>query len=388
MTPTRRVRARSWLAVATMAAASALAFVLPLSAVAALAAGAVAAMRRGRRAFLAYSVATVAIYSALFGLVLQAPPLVDLGPLSWGAGGALRGLAGGLRLVAVLAANLAVLSRLPIERLLDGLGLPRRALAFLGAVLLSAHDLGRDSARLVAARRLEGRWPTSRLRKAAAAAGIVAPLAVLALRRARVRAEALRLAGHATGRSFAPLVAVTSLAVAGRLALLAVPNVSLVYVVVFCGGLLFGARVGVLAGLLSMALTDLAISGLAPQAFANAPAMALLGLLGGALRGVDFAGSRAADRWAGRMLAATAGLLATFLFSISADALTWLLVPDFRHDVGALRVLVASGLVFNVVPAVANAVLFAAAVGPVSTAAHQAGALAPPSQPSPRDASA
>ena len=378
-------RARSWLALGAMAAASALAFLLPLSAVVLLVAVSVAALRTGRRAFLGYSLVTLAIYSALFGLVLHAPPVWNLGPLSWGAGGALRGLSGGLRLVAVLAGNLAILSRVPLERLLDGLGLPRKVLAFLGAVLLSAHDLGRDSARLVAARRLEGRWPASRLRKAAAAARIVAPLAVLALRRARVRAEALRLAGHSTSPSFAPLVAVTSLAVAGRLALLAVPNVSLVYVVVFCGGLLFGARVGVLAGLLSMVLTDLAISGLAPQAFANAPAMALLGLLGGALRGVDFSGTRPGDRWAGRMLAATCGLLATLLFSVAADALTWLVVPDFRHDPDALRVLVAAGLAFNAIPAVANAVLFAAAVGPVSAAARQAGALA---STAPRTASA
>jgi uncharacterized membrane protein len=198
---------------------------------------------------------------------------------------------------------------------------------------------------------------------------------VLAVRHARVRADALRLAGHATGPRFAPLVAVTALAVAARMVLAAGANVSLAYVVVFTGGLLFGAGVGAAAGALAMAFTDLLLSGLAPTAFANAPAMALVGLLGGVLRRVDFTGGSRADRWAGRLLAAACGVASTILFSLTSDALTWAMVPEFRGDLGALRALVLAGLAFNVLPAAANGVLFAAVAGPTEAAARHAGLL-------------
>jgi hypothetical protein len=210
------------------------------------------------------------------------------------------------------------------------------------------------------------------------AAGLLPPLAVLALRRARTRAEALRLAGQATGPRFAPLVAVTAMAVAARLAsTAAVPNVSLVYAVVFVAGLVFGIRVGAAAGLLGMAITNLLLTGLYLVPFANAPAMALVGVLGGSLRRVDFEGRTRADRWAGRLIAASCGIAATALFSVASDVATWAVVPEFRDTPGSLRALVLFGLAFNVLAAAVNAVLFAAAVGPVSAAARHAGVLDP-----------
>lgn len=378
-------RIAAWPALAAMVGATVVAFLAPLPLAFALAVASVLGMRSRRLGFLAFAAVTVAINALLFAVLVPGDGPLQWGPLAFGREGAMRGLAGGLRVSAVLGANLAILSWMPAGRMLDGLGLPKRASAILGAVVLSAHDLGRDAGRLVDAFRLDGAWPRRRLARAAASARLLPALTVLALRRARIRAEALRLAGHDTGRSFAPLVAMTALAVAGRLALVAVPNVSLTYAVVFAAGLLFGARVGVASALLSMALTDLMLSGAYLVAFANAPAMALLGLLGASLRNVDFTGTGRADRWAGRLLAATCGVLAVLLFSLAVDTLTWLVVPEYRSEPGALRALVVAGLAFNAIPAAVNAVLFAAAVGPVTLAARQAGLLGTPLQ---RDARA
>ena len=369
-------RAAAWLAVLAMLGATLAATLLSPWVAGGLALAALAGLRkgRGRLAFAGFAAVSLALNAVLFALLL---PSSSSG--TW-AEGALTGVVGAVRLVAVLGVNLAILSWIPAAVLLDGLVLPRRATAFLGAVLIAAHDLGRDAARLADAERLAGRWPHGLRRKAAVAASLVPALAVLALRRATTRAEALRLAGHATGPLFAPLVAVTALAVAARLALtLVLPNVSLTYVVVFSAGLLFGARLGALAGVLGMLFTDLLLSGLYLVAFANVPAMALVGVMGAAVRGVDFLGAsgRRADRWAGRALAATCGLLATALFSVAADVGTWAAIPEFRSTPGSLRVLVLAGLAFNVPAAVANALLFAAAVGPVSAAARQAGVFAP-----------
>lgn len=360
---------------AAMAAATIAATVAPVWLCALIALVSLVAMRVGRRTFLAFSLVSMAISAALFAVFLPGDGAVRLGFLSVGPSGALLGLTAGLRLAAILGLNLAVLSWASVAKLLDAVWLPARATAFLGAVLIAAHDLGRDSVRLVDAQRLAGAWPHGLWRKARTAAALLPPLALLALRRAATRAEALRLAGHDTGPRFAPLVAVTALAVAARLALVAVPNVSLTYVVVFAGGLVFGMRVGALAGLLGMAFTNLLLTGLYVVPFANAPAMALVGVLGGLLRGVDFSGAGRVDRWAGRMLGAACGLAATVVFSLAADAATWAIVPEFRSTAGTLRVLVLSGLAFNAPAAIVNAVLFAAAVGPLSRAAR-AGSLA------------
>jgi hypothetical protein len=109
-----------------------------------------------------------------------------------------------------------------------------------------------------------------------------------------------------------------------------------------------------------MLLSDLVISGLVPTAFVNVPAMALVGAAGAAL---PVTGGIARTAWA-----ATAGILVTFMFSIAADTADWLLVPELRGDVAVWNARVAAGLVFNAVPALTNAVLFALAVGPVHAA--------------------
>lgn len=335
-------------------------FVAPLPAVAVLLIlGATAA--RHRLALLAFGSISLAANGLLFGLFGPGPTLPGL-PIH-PEGLALAGSAA-LRISAVAAVNLGWLAHAPMERLLDGLSLPPRAAGTLAAIALCARDVGRDAVRLVDAAKLDGEWPTRWLGRARTVAGLLPALLVASVRRAETRREALRLAGQDLAPAWTPVVAVGALALAGRFALVAVPNLSVTYAVVFLGGVLFGARVGALAGLLGMLLSDLVLTGLQPTPFVNAPAMALLGLLGGALRGLDWGAQRRAQRWANRALAAAVGVVATLLFSVAADVMTWAIVPEYRAQPGSLRILVAAGLAFNVLPAVANAALFGMATAP------------------------
>lgn len=365
-------RAAAFGVVALAVALSAAALLFPWPAVAILLLASILVMRR-RLAFVAATALGIVLNVVVFASLMPGPGW-SLGPFDVSSGGAVQALLGALRLAALLGANLALLSRASVEPVLDALRLPPAATAFLAAVLVTSQDLGRDFTRLVDARRLHGRWPARRLAQVPAAAALLPPLLVLAVRHASLRRDALRLAGHDTAPRFAALVAVTALAAAGRMAMLAIPNDPVTYTVVFLGGFLFGPRLGATAGLLAMALTDLLISGLAPVAFANAPAMALLGLLGG-LVGRWRLGRE--DGWTTALASAACGAVGVVLFSLASDLLTWALVPDYQSDPAALRVLVAAGLVFNVVPAIAAAVVFALAVGPVARAADAAGLRAP-----------
>lgn len=274
------------------------------------------------------------------------------------ARGAVEGAIGGARLAAALGVNLAMISRVGAARLLDGLRLPPRAATLAAAVLLAAQDVGRDFVRLREARRLEGEKPDL-----LSAARLLPGLFVLAERRANARRDALFLAGHATSRRFVPIVVVASLAAAGRLALLALPNVKLTFVVVFLGGVLYGPLVGAMGGIIGMALTDMLFSGLYPLAFVNAPAMALVGLAGATLRRVDWEGDGRIERWAGLSFAFAAGVIGTLIFSVASDSLTWLVVAPTSR--AAWIALVIAGLAFNVIPAIANGMLFALSVRPV-----------------------
>lgn len=354
---------RRWRAVATLLAllaSTTACFVVPLPAVAALLILGLTAARH-RRAILLFGSVSLAANGFLFGLFGPGPTLPGL-PIH-PDGLALAGAAT-LRLTAVAAVNLGWLAHAPMERLLDGLRLPPRVAGTLAAVALCARDVGRDAVRLVDAAKLDGQWPSRWLARAGTVAGLLPALLVASVRRAETRREALRLAGQDLAPAWTPIVAVGALALAGRFALVAVPNLSVTYAVVFLGGVLFGPRVGALAGLLGMALSDLVLTGLQPTPFVNAPAMALLGLLGGALRGLDWDARRRAQRWANRALAASVGVAATLLFSVAADVMTWAIVPEYRAQPGSLRILVAAGLAFNVLPALANAALFGLATAP------------------------
>jgi hypothetical protein len=361
---------RGLLALAGMLAATALAFLAPPWVLAALALAFLALMRRGRAGFLLFGALTLLVNVALLAWLVPGP-----GVPGFSQEGALLGWEGGLRLVAAMGGNLAILSWVAPARILEDLRLPARATALLAALLIASHDVGRDFDRLRLARRLRGDWPKGRLARAREAARILPALLVAGERRARVRRDALRLAGQDVGPWFVKVVAIAALAAAGRLAFLAFPNVALTYAVVFLGGLVYGAGAGMAGGALAMLLTDFMLTGLFPPGFVNVPAMALLALLGAGMRRFDFVGGSRVERATGLALAASLGVACTLLFSVAADSLTWLLL--YADAPAAWAPLVLAGLAFNVVPAFVNGVLFAASIPPTVKAYRAMGRLGP-----------
>ena len=349
------LRSWSWLLAGIGLTAAAL--LLPPTPVLVLWILAMSALRRGHRGMLALAGTTLLINGLLMAWLTPGQAL--WGPFS--EEGLRLGLIGATRLNALITANMALLQRLPMAAFLDGLRLPPIATGFLAALLIAGQDLGRDLQRIREARMLEGSWPDGRFAQVREGGRLLPALFLASWRRAEVRRDALRGAGIDVGPRFAPIVAVATLAVAGRMAFIVLPNIALTYVVVFLGGALYGGRVGFWAGFWAMTLTNLMISGFAPSAFLNAPAMGILGVLGGLaqplLRGRD-----------GAIWAAIFGVLGTLLFSILMDVGTWAMVPEFRTSIDLLWVRIGAGLAVNVVPAITNGILFAVASGPVNRA--------------------
>lgn len=176
------------------------------------------------------------------------------------------------------------------------------------------------------------------------------------------------------------LVALTALAAAGRLLLLALPNVSLTFFVVAVAGLAYGARMGAAVGGLAMLLTSAMLGGPTPGALAGAGAVALLGALAGLLRPTGFPGPRRG--WANTLAAAVLGAGMQVLFSVAADVSGWALfawLPQGEAAMALLPVLVLTGLAFNVPAAVFQAALFGGALQPVMHALRAAGLAESPS---------
>jgi hypothetical protein len=213
---------------------------------------------------------------------------------------------------------------------------------------------------------VEGRWPSGRRRRADAAARMMPGLMMSAHRRAHLRSDALQLAGTPVGPNFAPIVAVTALGLAGRLALVAFPNVALTFAIVFVAGVAYGKRIAIIGAMWAMILSNLALSGFYIPAFVNVPAMMCVAWLGGSLQRMDW-GSREKPAAIG-VLAAAIGVLATFSFSVAADTLTWAVIAENRASFARLQVGILAGLGFNVLPAIINGMLFAISVGPVARA--------------------
>lgn len=328
-------------AIALMLAATTMALVGPWPIAGVLAIASLAAMRRGRGAFALFAATTLAINVLVVALVQRA----------WTT----DGLAGAARLAGAMGANLAILSWYGLAQLIEDLTLPPRPTALLSAILLAAEDVARDMARLRMATRLEGK--TARPKESARLGGL---LLVGAQMRATARRDALQVVGLSPPAWFVPFVAIAALCAAGRMAFLAIPNVALTYLVAFAGGILFGPWIAAGAALTGMALTDLILTGLYPAGFVNAPAMALVAFAGAALRRVDWSGV------IGRILAGAIGCFAVLLFSIASDAATWAIA--FPGHVELLVPLLLAGLVFNILPAVANGILFAWGLSPALAA--------------------
>lgn len=350
-------RLTSFVVVALAAVATFACLSLPAWMAATIAVAAFALRRRGRLGLLGFAAATLAFDAALFGFLVGNGDALHLGWLAFYPQAAATGIVAATRLIAAVTANLALFDHASATIVLDGFRLPPRLAGFLAAIVLGTHAVSEDARRLALAQKLEG-GPTRRRRWRAAGTTLPA-LFISGMRRAQVRRDALRLAGHDMGKSFAPVVAIAALAAAGRLAFAAVPNVSPTYAIVFLGGVLFGPWVGAWAGAVAMAMTDLLLSGLLPMPYVNVPAMAILGALGGMVRRFDWEGRGAADQWAVRLLAGVTGYAATLLFSVASDLFTWALIPETRGSVGTLQAYVVAGLAFNLIPAAANAVLFA-----------------------------
>lgn len=351
-------RAAALLILAASAASLALVLAVPWPLVAgALLLALVAVPAIGRTVAVA-SLLTFPLHILLFSAIVRGGPTATFGPLHLSLDGAYVGAQAALRLVTLTAVALAWLEAFSAPRLLSALRLPPRLAGTLGALLLSAHGVREEWRNLVLARRADRTWPDRRWRQVRAASQMVPSLVAASLRRAEVRRDALRMAGHDTGALFVPLVAFGALALAGRLLFFALPNIALTYLVVFLAGILFGARIGALVALLSMAFSNLLLTGLLPAPFVNLPAMALLGILGGLLRNLPWG----EDRTAARAAAWAVGVAATLLFSVTADLGSWLLLPELRSQPGTLVPLIAAGLLFNLIPAAVNGALFAVAV--------------------------
>src|SRR5687767_4009474 len=116
----RRAAAVAVVALAVLASAAALLF--PWPAVLVLLVASVAAMPR-RVGFVIAAAAGALVNAAFFALLMPGGGL-SLGPVVLSLDGALLGLVGAARLAALLGANVALLARVPVEAVLDGLRLP------------------------------------------------------------------------------------------------------------------------------------------------------------------------------------------------------------------------------------------------------------------------
>ncbi|HEV8361507.1 MAG TPA: hypothetical protein VGR28_13740 [Candidatus Thermoplasmatota archaeon] len=182
------------------------------------------------------------------------------------------------------------------------------------------------------------------------------------------------------------LIALTALAAAGRLLLLAVPNVSLTFFVVAVAGLGWGPRLGAAVGLLAMLVTSAMLGGPTPGALAGAAAVAGLGALAGLLRPLGFPGPRRA--LAQTAAAAFLGAAMQVVFSVTADALGWALfawLPQGQAAAPLLLPLLAAGLLFNVPAAIFQAALFGSALQPTLAALRAAGLAAEVEKPRVRE---
>ncbi len=256
--------------------------------------------------------------------------------------------------------------------------LPRLTILLVGA-LRFAPELQRDAQRIRDAQRARGYAPRRGPLAALDALPLAVPLLVRSLRRGATADAALQAAGVPRDRiPWGGAAVLTGLAVAARLAFAWAPNVTPMYLVVLLAGLVLGPLAGAVVGAASMTLTGLLLSGLHPVVLVNAPAMALLGLAGGALRPLV---PPRGERGRSVLLAGFAGLLGVtsiVAFSLLSDTLSWVLFYGLAEGLWSPTVwgsLVALGLAFNAVPALVNGVLFATVTPAAVHAVERAGLL-------------
>jgi hypothetical protein len=150
---------------------------------------------------------------------------------------------------------------------------------------------------------------------------------------------------------------------------------------------LLGWRAGAAVAILAMTVTNLLLTGPSPVGIANTLGMTLFAVAGGLARRVVLEPSRGRlDAAFGTALLFAIGLFVTLLFSVAADtvgfAVAYLATPE-GAAVGtrALPYVLLMGLVFNLGPALLNALLFATATPAVIAALRSAGHVAGKAEP-------
>ncbi len=180
------------------------------------------------------------------------------------------------------------------------------------------------------------------------------------------------MAEHGTGESRERKVIraalFTALSVALGFLLAAVPNVELMSLSVFLGGVFCGPRVGSLVGVLSESLFSLLNPlgpALPPLFAAQLAGFALVGLVGGLL------GPRLRPGRSGAVLvSALAGLVLTLIYDALTNAATAFIALGPRRLVEGLGGVFVAGALFMVIHVGVNTAVFAAAVVPVVRVAH------------------
>lgn len=187
----------------------------------------------------------------------------------------------------------------------------------------------------------------------------------------------------APAHRLAIVVALAGLAVVGRLSLIAIPNVSLSYLVVFVSGVAYGVRTGAAVGVLSRVTADLIISGLNPVFIPLAAVEGLLGALAGLVHRTVNVGQLGPTKGLfPRAFLLAAAILYTVAFSVLADTADWLFLNLFLPNApetarGALLgTVLVRGIAFTVPAVLVNAAIFPSVIPPLLDAVRNAGLLA------------
>lgn len=180
------------------------------------------------------------------------------------------------------------------------------------------------------------------------------------------------IAEHGTGESRERKVIraalFTALSVALGFLLAAVPNVELITLSIFLGGVFCGPRVGSLVGVLSeffFSLLNPLGPALPPLFAAQLVGFGLVGLAGGLL------GPRLRPGRAGAVVAsALAGFILTLIYDALTNAATALIALGTRRLAEGLGGVFVAGALFMVIHVGVNTAVFAAAVVPVVRVAN------------------
>lgn len=351
----------------------------------------IARMRRQHLASLARFCLITTSLSAFF-LAAFGPGAgqVSLGPVQLNGTDFIHGAAAGLRLAAIIAVFALARTWLPSRELIPLASRWMVTAYVVGSLMRLIPALKDDARRMRGYQQLRGNTLGRGVRSVRSWIPLLVPLLVKTMRRAREQAMALQASGildrtrspasHGRAHFWAHVVALAALAVAGRLALVAVPGVSLGFFILFIAGVAYGPKVGAAVGFTARLSTDLVLSGLHPVLVPMVLVETLLGLVAGLLgRGINF-GQRRQEPWTyAALVAGTTGWAFTLFFSVGADTATWLfarwLFPSLAAggDIALWWGLVIRGVLFNIPSMAFNAALFGIAAYPALRALQAAG---------------